>query len=57
MATTELRGLCKEEAAERWGVARCVCAQYSELGKFVIARVGVEDMWNEVAGIEVARKD
>jgi hypothetical protein len=53
----ELRGLCKEEVAERWGVARWVCAQYSELGNFVIARVGVEDMWNEVAGIEVAGKD
>jgi hypothetical protein len=57
LATAELRGLCKEEATERWGVARWVCAQYSELGKFVMARVGVEDMWNEVAGIEVAGKD
>jgi hypothetical protein len=53
----ELRGLCKEEVAEQWGVARWVCAQYSELGKFVIARVGVEGRWREVAGIEVARKD
>jgi hypothetical protein len=40
-----------------WGVARWVCAQYSELGKFVIARVGVGDKWKEVAGIEVAGKD
>jgi predicted DNA-binding protein (UPF0251 family) len=52
-----LRGLCKEEAAEQWGVARWVCAQYSELGKFVIAMVGVEGRCKEVAGIEVARKD
>jgi hypothetical protein len=37
----ELRCLCKEEAAEQWGVARWVYAQYSELGKFVIARVGL----------------
>jgi hypothetical protein len=57
LATVELRCLCKEEAAEQWGVARWVCAQYSELGKFVIARVGVEGRWKEVAGIEVAGKD
>jgi hypothetical protein len=44
LATAELRGLCKEEEAERWGFARWVCAQYSGLEKFVIARVGVEDM-------------
>jgi predicted DNA-binding protein (UPF0251 family) len=57
LATAELRGLCKEEAAEQWGVARWVCAQYSELGKFVIAMVGVEGRCKEVAGIEVAKKD
>jgi predicted DNA-binding protein (UPF0251 family) len=57
LATAELRGLCKEEAAEQWGVVRWVCAQYSELGKFVIARVVVEGRWKVVAGIEVAGKD
>jgi hypothetical protein len=57
LATAELRGLCKEEVAEQWGVAQWVCAQYSELGKFVIARVGVEGRWREVDGIEVAGKD
>jgi hypothetical protein len=43
-------GLCKEEAEEQWGVARRACAQCSELGKFVIARVEVGDRWNVVAG-------
>jgi hypothetical protein len=57
LATVELRGLCKEEAAEQWGVLRWVCTQYFELGKFVIARVGVGGRWKEVAGIEVAGKD
>jgi hypothetical protein len=52
----ELRGLCKEEAEEQWGVARRVCTQCSELGKFVIARVEVGDRWKVVAGIEVAGK-
>jgi hypothetical protein len=51
----ELRGLCKEEAEEQWGVARRVCAQCSELGNFVIAKVEVGDKWKVVAGIEVAR--
>jgi hypothetical protein len=55
----ELRGLCKEEAAEQWGVARQACAQCSELGRFVIARAKVGDKWKGfagtvVAGIEVA---
>jgi hypothetical protein len=50
----ELRGLCKEEAEEQWGVARRVCTQCSELGKFVIAKVEVGDRWEVVAGIEVA---
>jgi hypothetical protein len=35
---------------EQWGVAQWVCTQYSELGKFVIAKVGVGDRWKEVAG-------
>jgi hypothetical protein len=52
----ELRGLCKEEAEEQWGVARRVCAQCSELGKFVIAKAEVGDKWKVVAGIEVAEK-
>jgi hypothetical protein len=52
----KLRGLCKEEAEEQWGVARRVCAQCSELGKFVIAKVDVGDRWKVVAGIEVAGK-
>jgi hypothetical protein len=39
------------------GVARWACAQYSELGKFVIATVEVGDKWKEVAGIEVAEMD
>jgi hypothetical protein len=42
---------------EQWGVARWVCAQYSELGKIVIAKVEVGDTWKEVAGTEVAEKD
>jgi hypothetical protein len=50
----ELRGLCKEGAEERWGVARRACAQCSELGKFVIAKAVVGDKWKVVAGIEVA---
>jgi hypothetical protein len=56
LAMAELRGLCKEEAEEQWGVARRVCAQCSGLGKFVIARVEVGDRWKVLAGIEVARK-
>jgi hypothetical protein len=52
----EQRDLCKEEAEERWGVARQACAQCSELGKFVIARAEVGDKWKVVAGIEVAGK-
>jgi hypothetical protein len=49
-------GLRREEAGERWGVAQWVCAQYSELGKFVIAKVEVEYRLGEVVGIEVAGK-
>jgi hypothetical protein len=52
----KLKGLCKEEAEEKWGVARRVCAQCFELGKFVIARAEVGDKWKVVAGIEVAGK-
>jgi hypothetical protein len=55
LATVELRCLCKEEAAEQWGVARWVCAQYSELGKFVIARVGLRvggKRWLELRWLE-----
>jgi hypothetical protein len=52
----ELRGLCKKEAEEQWGVARRVCAQCFEFGKFVIAKVEVGDRWKVVAGIEVAGK-
>jgi hypothetical protein len=43
LALAELRGLWKEEAGERWGVAQWICAQYSELGNFVIAKVEVGD--------------
>jgi hypothetical protein len=50
----ELRGLCKEEV--QWGVARRVCAQCFELGKFAIAKAEAGDNWKVVAGIEVARK-
>jgi hypothetical protein len=50
----ELRGLCKEEVEEEWGVARRVCAQCSELGKFVTARADAGDNWKVAAGIEVA---
>jgi hypothetical protein len=50
----ELRGLCKEEVGEQWGVARRVCAQCSELGKFAIARAEAGDNWKVVVGIEVA---
>jgi hypothetical protein len=50
----ELRGLCKEEVKEQWGVARRVCAQCCELGKFVIAKAEVGDKWKVVAGTEVA---
>jgi hypothetical protein len=33
----------KGGGGERWGVAQWVYAQYSELGKFVIAKVEVEN--------------
>jgi hypothetical protein len=46
----------KGGGGERWGVAQWVCAQYSELGKFVIAKVEVENKLREVAGIGVAEK-
>jgi hypothetical protein len=50
----ELRGLCKEEVEGEWDVARRACAQYSELGKFAIARAEAGDNWKVVAGIGVA---
>jgi hypothetical protein len=50
----ELRGLCKEEVEGEWDVARRACAQYSELGKFAIAREKAGDNWKVVAGIEMA---
>jgi hypothetical protein len=50
----ELRGLCKEEVEGEWDVARWACTQYSELGKFVIARAEAGDNWKMVAGIEMA---
>jgi hypothetical protein len=50
----ELRGLCKEEVEEQWDVARRVCAQCSELGKFAIARAEAGDNWKVVDGIEMA---
>jgi hypothetical protein len=57
----ELRSLCKEEVEEQWDVARRVCTQCSELGKFAIARAEAGDNWKvvariEMAGIEVAGK-
>jgi hypothetical protein len=52
----ELRSLCKEDVEEQWDVARWVCAQCSELGKFAIARAKARDNWKVVAGIEVAGK-
>jgi hypothetical protein len=50
----ELKGLCKEEVEEQWDVARRVCAQCSELGKFEIARADAGDNWKVVARIEMA---
>jgi hypothetical protein len=49
----ELRGLCKEEVEGQWDVARRVCAQCSELGKFAISRAEAGDNWKVVVGIEV----
>jgi hypothetical protein len=46
----------KGEAGERWSVAQWACAQHSELGKFEIATVEVEDKLKELVGIEVAEK-
>jgi hypothetical protein len=48
----ELRGLCKEEVEEQWDVARRVCAQCSELGKFA-RRAEAGDNWKVMAGIEM----
>jgi hypothetical protein len=55
LAVAELRDLCKEEAEGEWGVARRVCAQCFELGKFAIARAVAGDNWKVVAGIVMAR--
>jgi hypothetical protein len=52
----EMRGFCKEEVEEQWGIARWVCAQCSELGKFAIARAEAGDNWKVVAGIGAAGK-
>jgi hypothetical protein len=49
-------GPLKGGAEEQWGAAQWVCAQYSELQKFVIAKAEVGDKLREVAGIEVAGK-